>query len=92
MQLVRKYDMRLNPAKFYFGVHTGKFLGFILIRRGIKANLNKCQEVISMRSPTNVKEIQGLTGFLVALSRFFSCVSDKAFLFFVALKKKERFK
>jgi hypothetical protein len=30
---VRKYNMRLNPAKCSFGVHAGKFLGFMLTRR-----------------------------------------------------------
>jgi Uma2 family endonuclease len=32
---VRKYDMRLNPAKCSFGVQAGKFLGFILTSREI---------------------------------------------------------
>lgn len=29
LQLVRKYDMRLNPAKCFFRVQGGKFLGFM---------------------------------------------------------------
>lgn len=55
---IRKYSMRLNPAKCSFGVQVGKFLGFMLTKRDIKANLDKFQAFITMRSPTNVKEVQ----------------------------------
>ena len=34
-QILKKYDMKLNPAKCAFGVSTGKFLGFIVNNRGI---------------------------------------------------------
>ncbi|MCI34583.1 gag-pol polyprotein, partial [Trifolium medium] len=70
---VRKYNMRLNPAKCSFGVQAGKFLGFMLTNRGIEANPEKCQAIIDMRSPTSVKEVQQLTGRITALSRFLSC-------------------
>ena len=39
---VRKFNMRLNPAKCTFGVQAGKFLGFLLTSRGIEANPDKC--------------------------------------------------
>jgi hypothetical protein len=54
---VRKYNMRLNPAKCSFGVQAGKFLGFMLTSRGIEANPEKCQAIINVRSPTSVKEV-----------------------------------
>jgi hypothetical protein len=38
---VRRYRIRLNPAKCSFGVQAGKFLGFLLTRRGIEANPDK---------------------------------------------------
>lgn len=44
-----------------------------------------------MRSPSNIKEVQQLTGRLTALSRFLSCAGDKAFSFFASIKKKEKF-
>ena len=28
--LLRKYDMKLNPSKYAFGVSAGKFLGFMV--------------------------------------------------------------
>ncbi|GAU24562.1 hypothetical protein TSUD_149030 [Trifolium subterraneum] len=55
---VRRYNMRLNPAKCSFGVQAGKFLGFMLTSRGIEANPEKCQAIINMRSPTTVKECE----------------------------------
>ncbi|GAU31520.1 hypothetical protein TSUD_332960 [Trifolium subterraneum] len=88
---VRRYNMRLNPAKCSFGVQAGKFLGFMLTSRRIEANPDKCQAIINMRSPTSVKEVQQLTGRIAALSRFLSCAGEKAFHFFSTLKKWERF-
>nr|KYP44032.1 Retrovirus-related Pol polyprotein from transposon 17.6 [Cajanus cajan] len=67
---LRKHNMRLNPEKCTFGVKGGKFLGFMLSPRGIEANRDKCQAALNMRSPSNLKELQRLSGRLVALSRF----------------------
>ena len=36
--LLRTYGMKLNPAKCTFGVSAGRFLGFMMTQRGIKAN------------------------------------------------------
>lgn len=65
---VRRYHMRLNPAKCTFGVVVGKYLGFMLIARGIEANPDKCATILDMRNPTNLKEIQRLVGRLTSLS------------------------
>lgn len=45
---VRRYNMRLNPAKCTFGVAVGKFLGFMLTTRGIEANPDKCATILEM--------------------------------------------
>ena len=37
----RKNNMRLNPLKCTFGVEARKLLGFMIMRRGIEANLDK---------------------------------------------------
>lgn len=91
LQYVKKYNMCLNPTNCSFRIHEEKFLGFMLTNRGIEANPEKCQVVIDMKSHANVKEVQQNKGRLVALSCFLSCVGDKEFSFFVALKNKERF-
>jgi hypothetical protein len=38
---LRRYQMKLNPAKCAFGVSSGKFLGFMVSSRGIEGNLEK---------------------------------------------------
>ena len=79
--------MKLNPAKCAFGVSTGKFLGFIVNNRGIEANLDKIKVVLDMPPPSNIQDIQRLTGRIVALSCFVSKANDKGQLFFQVLKK-----
>ena len=76
-QILRSYNMKLNPAKCAFGVSAGKFLGFIVNRRGIEANPDKIKVVLDMPSPSGIKEVQRLTRRIGALSRFVSIASDK---------------
>ena len=86
-QILRNYNMKLNPAKCAFGVSAGKFLGFIVNHRGIEANPNKIKVVLDMPSPSSIKEVQRLTGRIATLSRFVSKASDKCQPFFQVLKK-----
>ena len=79
--------MKLNPAKCTFGVSAEKFLGFIVNNRGIEANPDKIKAVLDMPPPSNIKEVQCLTGRIAALSRFVSKVSNKCQPFFQVLKK-----
>jgi len=55
LTIIAKYRLELNPEKCVFGVEAGKFLGFLLIERGIEANPEKCAAIIAMRSPISVK-------------------------------------
>ncbi|RDX98073.1 Retrovirus-related Pol polyprotein from transposon 17.6, partial [Mucuna pruriens] len=50
-QVLRKHRLKLNLEKCSFRVQARKFLGFMLIKRGIEANSEKCQAIINMRSP-----------------------------------------
>ena len=86
-QIVREYNMKLNPVKCAFGVSVGKFLGFVVNNRGIEANPEKIKIVLDMPPPSSIKEVQHLTGRIVALSRFLSRASDKCQPFFQVLKK-----
>ena len=83
----KQYQMKLNPNKCVFGVALGKFLGFMVSQRGIKANPKKVQAIINMASPRTVKEVQKLTGRIATLNRFVSKVTDKCFPFFKTLKQ-----
>ena len=86
-QVLKNYNMKLNPTKYAFGVSVGKFLGFMVNIRGIEANPDKIKVMLDMHPPSNTKEIQCLTGRITALSRFVSKSSDKYQPFFQVLKK-----
>ncbi|XP_022552509.2 uncharacterized protein LOC106358498 [Brassica napus] len=88
---LRKYNMKLNPAKCSFGVSSGKFLGYIVTHRGIKANPEQIKAIHSIPSPKNVKAVQKLTGRMAALSRFIFRLSDKPHAFFGSLKNPKDF-
>ena len=86
-QILRNYNMKLNPAKCAFAVSAEKFLGFIVNHWGIEANPEKIKAVLDMPSPSGINEVQRLTGRIAALSRFVSRASDKCQPFFQVLKK-----
>ena len=86
-QVLKSYNMKVNPAKCAFGVSAGKFLGFIANSQGIEANPDKIKVMLDMLPPSNIKDIQRLTGRIAALSRFVSKASDKCQSFFQVLKK-----
>ena len=50
-QVLKSYNMKLNPAKCTFEVSAGKFLGFIVNRRGIEANPYKIKVMLDMLPP-----------------------------------------
>jgi len=77
----------LKPDKCVFGVQAGKFLGFLLTKRGIEENLDNCAAFMEMRSPTNVKEVQRLTGRMVALSFFYQLVAIRGILISIASRR-----
>uniref|UniRef100_A0A2N9IZI8 Uncharacterized protein n=1 Tax=Fagus sylvatica TaxID=28930 RepID=A0A2N9IZI8_FAGSY len=86
-QALRRYNMKLNPAKCVFGVSSGKFLGFMVSQRGIEANPDKIKAILEMSPPKTVKEVQSLTGKAAALNRFVSRSTDKCLPFFKILRK-----
>uniref|UniRef100_A0A2N9F125 Integrase catalytic domain-containing protein n=1 Tax=Fagus sylvatica TaxID=28930 RepID=A0A2N9F125_FAGSY len=86
-QTLRRYNMKLNPAKCVFGVSSGKFLGFMVSQRGIEANPDKIKAILDMSPPKTVKEVQSLTGKAAALNRFVSRSTDKCLPFFRTLRK-----
>ncbi|KAI3693163.1 hypothetical protein L6452_32994 [Arctium lappa] len=66
--ILRKYHMKLNLTKCSFGVNAGKFLGYMVTRRGIEANHDQIKAIIEIKSPRNFKEVQRLTGRLAKWS------------------------
>ena len=61
------YKIKLNPDKCVFGVKAGKFLGFMISHRGIEANLEKIEAILSMKAPKTLNELQKLNGRITTL-------------------------
>ncbi|KAK1610719.1 hypothetical protein QYE76_034392 [Lolium multiflorum] len=85
-----KFCLKLNPTKCSFGV-PGELLGFLVSARGIEANPEKIQAIVTMRKPTKLKEIQQLTGRVAALSRFVARLGEKALPSYALIKQGDKF-
>ena len=85
--ILRSYNMKLNPSKCMFGVTVGKFLGFMVSQRGIEVNSEKVRAILELEPPRTVKAVQSLNGKVAALNRFVSKATDKCLPFFRILKK-----
>ncbi|GKV18385.1 hypothetical protein SLEP1_g28780 [Rubroshorea leprosula] len=81
-----KNRMRLNLAICIFGVESGKFLGFMVSRRGIEVNPEKIRAIADMEPPKLVKDIQRLTRRVAALHRFILKSADKCLPFFKIMR------
>ncbi|KAL5744036.1 hypothetical protein ACOSQ2_027152 [Xanthoceras sorbifolium] len=56
-QVLKRYQMKINPLKCAFGVASGKFLSFMVNQRGIEANPKKIKALREMKSPAKPKHI-----------------------------------
>jgi len=67
---LRKFKLRLNPAKCTFGVKSGKLLGFIVSQKGIEVDPDKVCAILDMPHPRTEKEVRGFLGRLNYIARF----------------------
>ena len=67
---LRKYELKLNPAKCSFGVKFEKLLGFMVSNRGIEVDHDKVRAIQSIPSPKTEKEVRGFLGRLNYIARF----------------------
>ena len=90
--MLRQHKLRLNADKCAFGMRVGKFLGYLIINRGIEVNPNQIEAVQRLKPLGNLKEVQVLTEMLVALNWFISKFADHCCPFYQLLKKWKGFK
>jgi ribonuclease HI len=83
---MRDARLRLNPEKCVFGVRQRKILGYLVSHRGIEANPTKIQAIINMTPPQSTRDIQRLTGRLVAMNRFISKSAKRSLPFLKTLR------
>jgi hypothetical protein len=85
-----RYKLKLNPTKCSFGVSAGQLLGFLVSARGIEANPEKIQAILTMGKPAKLHEVQQLAGCIAALSRFVARLGEKALPFYARMKKSDK--
>ncbi|GKV49513.1 hypothetical protein SLEP1_g56262 [Rubroshorea leprosula] len=90
-QNLRRAQMKLNPLKCTFAVESGKFLGYVVSKKGIEVNPEKIEAVQQMEPPRTVKDVQRLTGRVAALHRFIARSAEKCLPFFKALREPKNF-
>ncbi|PKI77170.1 hypothetical protein CRG98_002452 [Punica granatum] len=84
---LKKYKLRLNPAKCTFGAKSGKLLGFVVSERGIEVNPDKVKAIRELPPPSTVREVQGFLGRLNYIARFIANLTDKCRPLFRLLHK-----
>ena len=90
-EILKKYKFRLNASKCSFGVGSGKFLGYMVIHRGIEVNFDQIKAINNLRSPQNPKEVQKLIGMAAALNIFISRSANRCRPFFLLINKWKSF-
>jgi hypothetical protein len=84
---LNRYQLKLNPIKCSFGMSAGQLLGFFVSARGIEANPEKIQAILTMGKPAKLHDVQKLAGRITALSRFVTRLGEKALPFYALMKK-----
>jgi hypothetical protein len=85
-----RYKLKLNLTKCSLSVSAGQLLGFLVSTRGIEANLEKIQAILTMGKPSKLHEVQQLARRVAALSQFFARLGEKALPFYALMKKSDK--
>jgi hypothetical protein len=88
---LRAANLKLNPEKCVFGIHKGKVLGCLVSTKCIEANPDKIKVLLEMQDPVSVKDVQKLTGRVVALNRFIPRATERSLPFFQVLSSAKNF-
>ena len=84
---LRKYQLRLNPAKCIFGVKSRKLLGFVVSQKGIEVDPKKVKAILEMPEPCIEKQVRGFLGHLNYIARFISQLTATCEPLFKLLRK-----
>ena len=85
--VLREHKLWLSASKCSFGVGPGKFLGYMITHRGIAVSLDQIKAINSLQAPRNPKEVQKLTGMIVALNQLISRSADRCRPFYLLINK-----
>ncbi|XP_052479604.1 uncharacterized protein LOC128034804 [Gossypium raimondii] len=84
---LRKFQLKLNPAKCTFGTTSGKLLGFIVSERGIEVDPDKIKAIQELPPPRTQKEVRGFLGRLNYNTRFIAQLTNQCDPIFRLLRK-----
>ena len=87
----RAFKLRMNPLKCAFGVSSGKFLGFLVHKRGIDVDSAKATTIATMRPPATVKELKSFLGKVSYIQRFIPRLASITSAFTKLLRKWKSF-
>src|SRR5436189_2761293 len=76
--VMRQYQLKMNPTKSFLGVSTRKFLGFVINSKGISLDPEKVKAIQNMPPPRSLRELCGLQGCLAYIRRFIANLSENA--------------
>jgi hypothetical protein len=83
-----RYELKINPQKYVFGVSAGKFLGFIIHEHGIEIDPTEIGSINKMQPPQYKNDIQKFLEKLNYLRQFISNLSGKISAFAPILQLK----
>ncbi|XP_071912264.1 uncharacterized protein [Coffea arabica] len=84
---LRRYDLKLNPAKCAFGAPAGKLLGFIVSKKGIEIDPAKIKAIREMPVPRTQKDVKSFLGKINFIGRFIAQLTHTCEPLFKLLKK-----
>eukprot|EP00253_Pinus_taeda_P016803 PITA_16803 len=88
----RHYNIRLNPHKCVFCVESGRLLGFIVSREGIRLDPLKVKAIVNLPPPATLRQLQSLQGKANFLRRFIPNYAEVAKGFTRLLKRDTPFR
>jgi hypothetical protein len=83
---MRRAQFKINLEKCVFGVSRGKVLGYLVLVKGIEANLDKIKAIVCIKPLKSTKEVQKLTGKIAALNQFMAKIAEQSLPFFKVLR------
>ncbi|XP_070002048.1 uncharacterized protein [Nicotiana sylvestris] len=91
-QRLHRYNLKLSPTKYAFGVPSGKLLGFIVSQRGIELDPSKNKSIQELPPLKNKIEVMSPLGRLNYISRFIAHLTITCRPIFKLLKKDDAVK
>ncbi|GJW94922.1 hypothetical protein Tco_0174594 [Tanacetum coccineum] len=67
---LQRVNMKIDPNRCTFGMEEGKFLGYVIIKEGIKADPEKVQVILRSSTPGSPYQVRSLSLRLASIDRF----------------------